>query len=74
MLSFQLTEQGQITIFCDRVGMATLRQALDKLEAERAGHHHLWGPAMGGNELNEKTPFGDAAVGEVILNYVESTE
>ena len=54
--------------------MATLRRALEALEAEQASHRHLWGPTMGGNELDEKTPFGDTAVSEVIINYQESAE
>ena len=74
MLSFQLTKPHQVTVYCDRVGMATLRRALEALEAEQASHRHLWGPTMGGNELDEKTPFGDTAVSEVIINYQESAE
>jgi hypothetical protein len=74
VLAFQLIKPHQITIYCDRVGMATLRRALEVLEARRASHLHLWGPTIGGNELDEKTPFGDAAVSEVIINYQESAE
>ncbi len=71
MLSFQIDASGKINIDCDAKGMAILLGALAKLVGERASHVHLWTAAATGGVLNEKTPFGDEAVREVIINYQE---
>jgi hypothetical protein len=55
----------------DAKGMATLMGALAKLVGERASHVHLRGPSNGGQQLSEKTPWGEAAVTEVIIDYAE---
>ena len=72
MLSFQITRAGNtIQIDCDAEGIATLMGALAKLVGERASHTHLLTPSAGGNDLNEKTPWGKEAVPEVIISYAE---
>ena len=69
MLSFGLAEDGAaIQIYCDQHGMATLLKTFARLVSD-AGHIHLRGPAAGGNELSETSPFGESAVGEVIIDY-----
>ena len=70
MLSFQIDDAGRkINVDCDAKGMAILLGALAKLVGERASHVHLWTAAAAGGVLNEKTPSGDEAVPEVIINY-----
>jgi hypothetical protein len=46
--------------------MATLVAALEKIRSAD-GHGHLCTPSNGGHELSEKTPYGNDAVGEVIV-------
>ena len=70
MLSFQITDSGRkINVDCDAKGMAILLGALAKLVGERASHLHLWTAAASGGVLSEKTPWGEDAVREVIINY-----
>jgi hypothetical protein len=45
--------------------LATLIKALE--EVRSSGHLHLLTPANGGHELNETNPFGEPAIGEVII-------
>ena len=72
MLSFEILEDGaKIQVFCDQEGMETLQKALASL-VERGGHTHLWAPSSGGNALSDVTPFGDVAVGEVVIDYSPS--
>jgi hypothetical protein len=72
MLSFQVDDSGRkINVDCDAKGMAILLGALAKLVGERASHVHLWTVAASGGVLNEKTPHGDEAIPEVIINYQE---
>ena len=76
MLSFQVIDSGNavqkgIHIHCDAVGMSVLMGALAQLVGERASHIHLRGPAAGGSDLNETTPFGKEAVYQVIIDYAE---
>jgi hypothetical protein len=72
MLSFQITDSGRkINVDCDAKGMAILLGALAKLVGERASHLHLWTSAASGGVLSEKTPWGEDAVREVIINYAE---
>ena len=72
MLSFQIDKSGRkINVDCDAEGMAILLGALAKLVGERASHLHLWTAAATGGVLNDKTPWGEEAVSEVIINYAE---
>ena len=67
MLSFQVIDSGQaIQIACDQQGLATLIGALEKLRST-ADHIHLRTPSNGAHELSEQTPWGDEAIGEVII-------
>lgn len=68
MLSFHIVPLGKsqaIQIYCDDAGLAVLAAALERVR--ETGHLHLYGPGMGGRELSETTPFGELAVGEVII-------
>jgi hypothetical protein len=72
MLSFQIDDSGRkINIDCDAKGMAILLRALAELVGARASHVHLWTASASGGVLNDKTPWGDAAIPEVIINYQE---
>ena len=72
MLSFQVADTGRtVKVFCDAKGMAILLSALAKLVGERASHVHLRTPGEGGNDLNEKTPWGEEAALEVMIQYQE---
>lgn len=75
MLSFQITDSGRkINVYCDAKGVAILSGALARLVAERSSHLHLWTAAATGGVLNDKTPWGDDAVPEVIINYAEGDQ
>ena len=68
MITFQIIREGRgIQIYCDAQGKTTLASALEK--AREAGHVHLLTPSNGGHELNEKTPWGEETVGEVIITW-----
>ena len=68
MLSFQITNSGrEIQIYCDEAGITILIDSLNRLRSS-PGHIHLLTPSNGGRELNEQTPWGDAAVAEVVIN------
>ncbi len=72
MLSFQIVESGRtINIFCDAKGVAVLLRTLAQLVEERATHVHLWTETATGGQLSEKTPFGEQAVKEVVIDYQE---
>jgi hypothetical protein len=65
-LSFTLTDQGKaIQINCDNDGLDALIAALQ--EARAAGHLHLRSPGNGGRLLDEQDPWGNPAIGEVIV-------
>jgi hypothetical protein len=67
MLSFELANMGRaIQILADDEGLATLIAALQKVRSG-AGHLHLRSPSCGGRELSDKNPWGDDAIGEVII-------
>lgn len=67
MLSFQVTNSGQtVQIYCDQQGLEKLIATLEKLRGT-ADHIHLLTAPNGGRELSEQTPWGDEAVGEVII-------
>jgi hypothetical protein len=66
MLSFDVIESGKtIQICADDEGLSVLRRALDGVTG--SGHLHLRTFANGGNELNETNPWGQVAIGEVII-------
>jgi hypothetical protein len=76
MLSFEIDKTLRpgneiIRIDCDAMGMSVLLKALATLIGARASHEHLLDPRAGGSDLNDMTPFGNAAVSEVIINYQE---
>ena len=67
MLSFEIIESGKaIQIYADDDGLLLLRKALERVTS--AGHLHLCSSANGGNELNDANPWGQAAIGEVIIS------
>lgn len=67
MLSFLIANDGkEIQIICDGKGAGTLVSAVEKIR-HTGGHVHLRSPGAGGRELSEKTPWGEDAVGEVII-------
>lgn len=67
MLSFEIIESGKaIQIYADDDGLLLLRQALERVTS--AGHLHLRSSANGGTELNDANPWGQAAIGEVIIS------
>ena len=69
MLSFSLANDGRaIAINADDAGIDLLVAALTRLR-DSGRHAHLRAPSCGGNELDEKTPFGDPAVPEVIIGH-----
>jgi hypothetical protein len=66
MLSFKLVNEGRaIQVSCDKKGLDTLMKALERVRT--SGHLHLRSPGCGGRELSEKTPWGEDAIGEVII-------
>ena len=73
MLSFSIIKEGKgIQIDCDAEGMSVLLRMLAELIGEHASHRHLWAPSNGGSALSDTTPWGEAAVSEVIIDYAES--
>jgi hypothetical protein len=67
MLSFEVAESGKaIQIYADREGLAVLQSALERVV--NLGHVHLRSKANGGKELNDPNPWGNAAIGEVIIS------
>ena len=68
MLSFQVSNACKvIQIDCDCEGLEKLLALLQKLKNEKSGHIHLSTPS-GGGFLNEKTPWGENAVNEVVIS------
>jgi hypothetical protein len=67
MLSFEIIESGKaIQIYADGDGLLLLRNALERVT--QCGHLHLRSPPNGGNDLNDANPWGQAAIGEVIIS------
>ncbi|ATQ69395.1 MULTISPECIES: hypothetical protein [Methylosinus] len=66
MLSFDY-ENGVIKVAIDAAGIEKLLTILRACE-ERRGHVHLCTAANGGRELDEQTPWGKPAIGEVIID------
>jgi hypothetical protein len=70
MLSFQIIQSGNaaaIQVHIDQQGLATLVKRIG--DAGKFGHVHLCTASNGGSDLNETTPFGEKAVGEVIVDW-----
>ena len=68
MLSFQIIQSGTaIQVHLDEEGLAMLLSRIK--DARRFGHVHLRTASNGGKELDEETPFGEKAVGEVIVDW-----
>ena len=62
MLSFEIIRKRKaIQICCDDEGLNRLVGTLENLRGT-ATHVHLRSPASGGNELNEKDPWGTTGV------------
>jgi len=69
MLSFQIVDSGKaIQVFCDDDGLDLLISKLINMKNENMGHMHLRAPSAGGDVINDKTPWGDDAVAEVIFS------
>jgi hypothetical protein len=67
MLSFEIIESGKtIQIYADSDGLLLLRKALERVTS--ASHLHLRSSAKGGKELNDANPWGQAAIGDVIIS------
>lgn len=70
MLSFQIIKSRTATaiqVHIDERGLAILMKGIE--DARRIGHVHLCTASNGGNDLDEETPFGGKAVGEVIVDW-----
>jgi hypothetical protein len=67
MLSFKIKQSGALQVYVDQQGLELLIRGID--DARRHGHTHLCTPTNGGNALDERTPFGDEAIGEVIIDW-----
>jgi hypothetical protein len=69
MLSFQIIRQyGAVQISCDDDGIDKLVAALRALRGS-GSHVHLYAPSMGGNVLDDRGPFDEASVPEVIITH-----
>ncbi len=69
MLSFQIIDSGKaIQVYCDDDGLDALISKLIDMKNKNIGHVHLRSPSAGGDVLNDKNPFGDDAVAEVIIS------
>jgi hypothetical protein len=44
-------------------------RVLEKVRTHDGGHIHMLTPSNRGKELSEATPFGEPAVGEVVISY-----
>lgn len=65
-LSFTIGRDGKsVQLYCDGNGLDALISKLQ--EARTTGHLHLRSPGCGGNLLSDRDPWGNAAVGEVIV-------
>lgn len=71
MLSFQIRpwfNSQAIQIGLDDAGIDLLIETLNSLRGT-GSHRHLCAPSAGGHELTDTTPFGEPAVGEVIITH-----
>lgn len=72
-LSFAIKRSGRtLAIYFDQAGIDRLVEGMR--EAMTKGHIHFWSPANGGKDLDDETPWGGAAVGEVILTSAEDDD
>lgn len=70
MLSVSVDKDtGEVSVYCDTEGADLIRESL--MVACKQGHIHLRTQSCGGHELEELTPFGNPAVFEVIINYLD---
>lgn len=69
MLSFQIVND-EIQIYCDQKGLDSFIKALERLKAD-GDHIHLRSPSFLGQDIDDKTPWDDPAVGVVTLNWFE---
>lgn len=69
-LSFQVANDGDaITIYCDTNGLDELINTLVRLRsASDLGHIHMRAPSTGGGILSDQNPWGEEAIGEVIVS------
>ena len=69
MLSFQIVRNAQaVQISCDDDGIDRLIATLRSLRGS-GSHTPLWAPSRGGTELDDKSPFGERAIPEVIITH-----
>ena len=69
MISFQIVQSEMaVQIEVDDDGVQALVDALNTLRGS-GSHVHLRSPSAGGSDLADKTPWGDPAVGEVIISH-----
>lgn len=72
-LSVKVVQAGRAVEICfDRAGIDRLVEAMNEAMAD--GHVHLWSPARGGSDLDEHTPWGEAALAELILTSAEDDD
>ena len=65
-LSITIENQGRsIQVHCDEAGLDALIAALQG--ARTAGHLHVRSPANGGKVLDDQDPWGNPAIGELIV-------
>lgn len=67
LLSFLVSDSKTVQITCDDEGLSSLIDAITKVRS--AGHVHLRSPSCGGTVLSDTTPWGDQAIGEVIITF-----
>jgi hypothetical protein len=70
-ISFQIIQSAKtkaVQICVDDEGLAMFIDTLDKLRGT-GSHVHLLAKQNGGTQLSNKTPFGEDAVGEVIITH-----
>lgn len=63
-------DEHKVMIAIDADGASQLIDLLKQLE-KRGGHIHLFAPSNGGHELEERTPWGREAIGEVVIDLIE---
>jgi hypothetical protein len=70
MLSFEIKNNGEaIMVYCDSNGLDELIDTLIRLKSSPdIGHLHMRAPSAGGEMLNDQNPWGEAAIGEVIVS------
>ncbi len=71
MLSFEVKNEGEaIMVYCDSNGLDELINTLICLRSspDISRHIHLRAPSAGGEILDDENPWGEAAIGEVIIS------